>query len=217
MAQRWDQWLDLVSSLAAHPCPTFPREPVGRQLADSFQSRTSWRWVEGDGFGFAMDEPSPDWPTEEDYRRWACEGFREPTLCFYRQAEPPEPTSCPDAVPTVSSRAVVLTPSAEEPGDEDHTLARLIQPLLALLAHQAALLDGVGCPEAAGIGLTGREAVVLRLLSEGRTAVSIAHALEVSPRTVHTHLSHIYRKLGVCDRMRAVLVARELGVLNPPP
>ena len=72
----------------------------------------------------------------------------------------------------------------------------------------------MGCSEAAGNGLTGRELVVLRLLSEGRTAVSIAHALQVSPRTVHTHLAHIDRKLGVCDRMQAVLVATEMGVLN---
>jgi 6-phosphofructokinase 1 len=50
----------------------------------------------------------------------------------------------------------------------------------------------------------------------GDGSLAIAHALQVSPRTVHTHLAHIYRKLGVCDRMRAVLVATELGVLDPP-
>ena len=116
-----------------------------------------------------------------------------------------------------SSRAFVFAQSGEDYSDEDLELARLIQPLLALLARQADLLEGLGCPEAAANGLTGRELVVLRLLSEGRTAVSIAHALQVSPRTVHTHLAHIYRKLGVCDRMRAVLVATELGVLDPPP
>jgi len=56
---------------------------------------------------------------------------------------------------------------------------------------------------------------VLRPSASSRsTARAIAHELQVSPRTVHTHLAHIYRKLGVCDRMRAVLVARELGVLN---
>jgi DNA-binding CsgD family transcriptional regulator len=249
LAQRWDQWLDLVSGLAARPCPTFPREEVGRQLADTFQTRVSWNWTEGDEFGFEMDQPVPGWPTEEDYRLWACEGFRtHPILCFYRLTNLPVPMtigrvprqmvprngyallrdslapvgleqqlSIPYVLTPVSTRAVVFAQSGEDYCDEDYTLARLIQPLLALLARQAAQLDGLGCHEAADVGLTAREVVVLRLLSEGRTAVSIAHALRVSPRTVHTHLSHIYRKLGVCDRMRAVLVAREQGVLNESP
>jgi DNA-binding CsgD family transcriptional regulator len=227
LAQRWDQWLDLVSGLAARPCPTFPREEVGRQLADTFQTRVSWNWTEGDEFGFEMDEPVPGWPTEEDYRLWACEGFRtHPILCFYRLTNLPVPMTIgrvprqlvpQDERTPVSSRAVVFARSRDDYCDEDYALARLIQPLLALLARQAALLDGVGCDEAADLGLTAREVVVLRLLSEGRTAVSIAHALRVSPRTVHTHLSHIYRKLGVCDRMRAVLVARETGVLDQSP
>jgi DNA-binding CsgD family transcriptional regulator len=248
VAQRWDEWLDLVSDLAAHPCPTFPRDQVGRQLAESFQTRVSWNWIDGDEFGFELDDPIPGWPTEEEYRVWATEGMlKHPILCFYRSTNLPVPMtvgrvprelvptdgfallrdclapvgfeqqlSIPYRLTPASSRAFVFAQSGEDYSDEDLTLARLIQPLLALLARQADLLEGLGCPEAARNGLTGRELVVLRLLSEGRTAVSIAHALQVSPRTVHTHLAHIYRKLGVCDRMQAVLVATELGVLEPP-
>ena len=247
VAQRWDEWLDLVSDLAAHPCPTFPRDQVGKQLAESFQTRLAWTWVDGDAFAFELDDPIPGWPDEETLALWAANMSNHPILCFYQHTNLPVPMTigrvprrmAPGAgydvvneqmgnvgfeqqlsLPYVPSggenKFVVLAQSGEDYSDEDLALARLIQPLLALLARQAELLEGLGCPEAAVNGLTGRELVVLRLLSEGRTAVSIAHALQVSPRTVHTHLAHIYRKLGVCDRMRAVLVATELGVLDPP-
>ena len=52
--------------------------------------------------------------------------------------------------------------------------------------------------------LTGREIQILRLVAEGRTNASIAHALEVSPRTIAKHLEHIYRKLQVSSRAAAV-------------
>ena len=55
---------------------------------------------------------------------------------------------------------------------------------------------------------------MLQLLSEGLTAEAIAHRLAISPRTVHTHLAHVYRKLGVVDRMRAVLVAEAAGLVT---
>ena len=206
----------------------------------------SWNWIDGDDFGFELDDPIPGWPSEEEYQVWATEGMaKHPILCFYRSTHLPVPMtvgrvprelvprdgfallrdclspvgfeeqlSIPYQLTPTSSRAFVFAQTGEDYSDEDLQLARLIQPLLALLARQADLLADLGCVEASGSGLTGREVVVLRLLSEGRTAVAIAHALQVSPRTVHTHLAHIYRKLGVCDRMRAVLVATELGVLS---
>ena len=113
-----------------------------------------------------------------------------------------------------TNRTYVLGQSGEDYSDEDLELARMIQPLLGLLMRQTELLARTDCEAAGAAGLTGRELAVLRLLADGRTAMAIAHELGVSPRTVHTHLAHIYRKLGVCDRMRAVLVARELGVLD---
>jgi DNA-binding CsgD family transcriptional regulator len=65
--------------------------------------------------------------------------------------------------------------------------------------------------------LTARELEVLRLLAEGLLARTIAVRLEVSPRTVHHHLGSIYDKLGVCDRLAAVLCARERGLLSDRP
>jgi len=56
-------------------------------------------------------------------------------------------------------------------------------------------------------GLTDREMHVLRLAALGRTNRAIAHALDVSPRTVAKHLEHIYRKLDVTSRTSAVFTA----------
>ena len=55
------------------------------------------------------------------------------------------------------------------------------------------------------VELTARELGVVLLLGEGMTAVAIAHRLGISPRTVHKHLENIYAKLGVSDRLSAVL------------
>ena len=62
--------------------------------------------------------------------------------------------------------------------------------------------------------LTDRELAVLHLLVEGCTAVAMAHRLGISVRTVQKHLEHVYRKLGVCDRLRAVLAAQRSGLLR---
>jgi DNA-binding CsgD family transcriptional regulator len=98
------------------------------------------------------------------------------------------------------------------------------QPLAALwgladrLAH-GAYLDPGGATHriVADEPLTHRETEVLELLADGRLATSIASELGLSPRTVHRHLANIYRKLGVHDRMVAVNVARERGLLGPGP
>lgn len=62
-------------------------------------------------------------------------------------------------------------------------------------------------------GLTARQLDVLVLLAEGHTAASIARRLRCSPRTAQKHLEHLYRKLGVTDRLSAVLTAQQRGLL----
>jgi DNA-binding CsgD family transcriptional regulator len=58
-------------------------------------------------------------------------------------------------------------------------------------------------------GLTPSELRVANLVAEGRTNREVAAALVVTERTVETHLSHIYRKLGV--RSRTELARRQLS------
>jgi predicted ATPase/DNA-binding CsgD family transcriptional regulator len=55
--------------------------------------------------------------------------------------------------------------------------------------------------------LTAREVEVLRLVAEGLTDVEVAERLVVSPRTVHSHLRSIYRKLDVTTRSAATRYA----------
>jgi len=63
------------------------------------------------------------------------------------------------------------------------------------------------------VRLTEREQEVLRLLDEGASNPQIAKTLFVAEATVKTHLVHIFAKLGVDSRSRAVAVARERGLL----
>ena len=63
------------------------------------------------------------------------------------------------------------------------------------------------------VRLTDREQEVLRLLDTGASNPLIAKALFVTEATVKTHLVHIFAKLGVDSRSRAVAVARERGLL----
>jgi DNA-binding NarL/FixJ family response regulator len=61
--------------------------------------------------------------------------------------------------------------------------------------------------------LSGRELEVLRLVAEGRSNPEIARALFIGEATVKTHLQHVFEKLGVSDRTRAVTRAMELKLL----
>jgi DNA-binding CsgD family transcriptional regulator len=62
-------------------------------------------------------------------------------------------------------------------------------------------------------GLSRREAEVLSWVGQGKTNPEIAVILSVSPRTVQTHLDHIYRKLDVQTRAAATAKAMELAGL----
>lgn len=61
--------------------------------------------------------------------------------------------------------------------------------------------------------LTARETEVLALVAQGESNPSIAKALFLSEATVKTHLLHVFEKLEVSDRTRAVTKAMELGLL----
>lgn len=63
------------------------------------------------------------------------------------------------------------------------------------------------------VRLTPRELDVLRLVDSGAGNHEIAKTLFVTEATVKTHLVHLFAKLGVDSRSRAVAVARETGLL----
>ena len=64
------------------------------------------------------------------------------------------------------------------------------------------------------VTLTAREAEVLALVAQGRSNPEIATDLFIGEATVKTHLLHVFEKLGVSDRTRAVTKAMELGLLS---
>lgn len=57
--------------------------------------------------------------------------------------------------------------------------------------------------------LTQREREIVRLIVEGASNKEVASSLNISERTVKGHLSNVFQKLGVADRLKLVLFVRE--------
>jgi DNA-binding NarL/FixJ family response regulator len=103
-----------------------------------------------------------------------------------------------DAVRVVAAGEALLAPSVTR---------RLIAEF-ARLRPRATRSDALSV-------LTPREVEVLRLVAEGLSNAEIAGRLVVSEETVKTHVSHLLGKLGLRDRVQAVVVSYESGLVVP--
>jgi two-component system NarL family response regulator len=76
-------------------------------------------------------------------------------------------------------------------------------------AAAAKLAEGV-----TRVQLTPREMSTLKLVADGKANKEIATALDISERTVKTHLAHLFEKLGATSRTEAVKVATRRGLVR---
>lgn len=134
--------------------------------------------------------------TTFDLDEYVYEALRAGASGFLLKSAPPEKLLA--AIRTVAAGEALLAPEITR---------RLIE-------------DYVRRPRAANAAvdlgeLTEREREVLGLVGRGLSNTEIAAALFVSVGTVKTHVNRILRKLGLRDRVQAVVLAYETGIVEP--
>ena len=102
----------------------------------------------------------------------------------------------------IASGEALLAPSVTK---------RLIGDFAAARAAQAVAES----PPGGLADLTAREMEVFRLIARGMSNAEIASELVVSETTVKTHVARILMKLGLRDRVQAVVLAYESGLVQP--
>lgn len=109
------------------------------------------------------------------------------------------PAELVDAIRVVANGTALLAPTA---------VARLLERFPPVEEPTAAESRVIGL-------LTERETETLGLLARGLSNAEIAATLFLSETTVKTHVSHLLRKLGVRDRVQAVIAAYDSGLVQP--
>ena len=135
-------------------------------------------------------------PVDAAYAR-----FREAEACLAARAPRSGAAEALRAAHATATR-VGANPLATEVA----TLARL-----ARIDLEVAAPEPEPHPTLAGLGLTEREAEVLRLVAGGWTNQQIADALFIARKTASVHVSNILGKLGVDSRVEAAAIAHRLG------
>jgi len=135
--------------------------------------------------------------TTFDHDEYVYEALRAGASGFLLKSAPPRELA--GAIRTVAAGDALLAPDITR---------RLIQDYVERPRTPAA-------PSPVFDALTTREREVLTLIARGRSNGEIAAELYLSEPTVKTHVTRIFAKLGVRDRVQAVVLAYEAGLVQP--
>jgi DNA-binding NarL/FixJ family response regulator len=136
--------------------------------------------------------------TTFDHDEYVIEALRAGASGFLLKDAPPE--ELVRAVRVVAAGDALLAPTVTR---------RLLDRVLSRLpAWRTELPSGLA-------ELTEREREVLELVARGRSNAEIGSDLHISETTVKTHVSHMLDKLGLRDRVQAVILAYEAGLVGP--
>jgi len=138
--------------------------------------------------------------TTYDLDRYVYAGLRAGASGFLLKDAPPADLLA--AIRTVADGAAVLAPS---------TTRRLIDRFVPLLPDPERTTRRDSLLEA----LTDREREVFLLLARGQSNREIASGLFLSESTIKIHVGHILAKLNIRDRVQAVVLAYESGLVTP--
>ncbi|PRB72725.1 response regulator transcription factor [Arthrobacter sp. MYb213] len=149
----------------------------------------------------AIDSPRVIVLTTFDMDEYAFSAIQAGASGFLLKDAPPEELL--ESVRTVNRGDAVIAPS---------TTRRLLDHMAPLLKRSRPNDDPL---TAAVDSLTPREREVFGHIALGRSNPEIAMDLFLSEATVKTHVGHILSKLGARDRVQAVVVAYQTGVVSP--
>jgi DNA-binding NarL/FixJ family response regulator len=125
-----------------------------------------------------------------------------------------------DALRAGASGFLLKDVAPEEPLAGVRTIAQgelLLSPSVTRRLIEAFIRDRPPTPQAPpGLDeLTARELEILQLVARGLSNAEIAEQLIVSSTTIKTHVARVLDKLNVRDRVQAVVLAYETGVIRP--
>lgn len=181
--------LDQIAAL----CPDVVLMDIRMPEMDGIEATS--RLLAGDG-----ERPRVLILTTFDLDEYAIDAVKAGASGFLLKDVPPEDLL--DAIRTVHSGGGVVAPS---------TTRRLLEHMAPVLRSKS---QAPAEKQAAVASLTAREREVYQLIAEGLTNLEIAGRLFLSEATVKTHVGRILSKLGARDRVQAVLIAYETGVVT---
>ena len=144
-----------------------------------------------------VDRPRVLVLTTFDHDEYVYEALRAGASGFLLKSAPPRELA--GAIRTVAGGDALLAPDITR---------RLIQDYVRRPPPSPGPAQAFGT-------LTPRETEVLTLIARGRSNGEIAAELYLSEPTVKTHVTRVFAKLGVRDRVQAVVLAYEAGLVQP--